>query len=82
MEAKEFDFSFRHAGKKYRANLQIMQPHKVPMYRVRVDRFEGKADEVFVFYEVKEKDKRFFYFPLDGYKSAVAETIIKQLRNY
>jgi hypothetical protein len=49
MEAKEFEFLFRHCGRKFRGTLQIMDPFKTRMYRVYVERADGRNDAIFIF---------------------------------
>lgn len=82
MQVKEVDFQFRHGGRKYNVNLQIMKPFKTRMYRVREDKMDGVHDEVFIFYEVNESERRFFYFPMNELKRTMAASIFKELRNF
>ncbi|MBO9682846.1 MAG: hypothetical protein J7502_09310, partial [Flavisolibacter sp.] len=65
MEAKEFEFLFRHRGRKFTGTLEVMRPFKTRMYRVYVERADGRDDAIFIFYEVNEPGQRFFHYPQD-----------------
>jgi hypothetical protein len=81
MTAKEFDFEFTHQRRKFKGNLQVMNPFKQKMYRVFVPT-KDKNGEVFIFYEVNEPNRRFFYHYTDSFKDEMAKSIMKLLNQY
>ena len=81
MTAKEFDFEFTYQRRKFKANLQVMNPFKQRMYRVFVQT-NDKNGEVFIFYEVNEPGQRFFYHGMYSEKGEMARSILKELARY
>lgn len=81
MEAKELDFEFTHHRRKFKGNLQVMKPFKQKMYRVFVPT-NDRNGEVFIFYEVNEPGRRFFYHYENSLKDEMAKSIMRQLNQY
>lgn len=78
MTVENFDIEFKFKGILQKASCQQYQVHNYPQIRVAVDR--GRKDcAVYIFYDVKGKDNRFFWYSLPEPKQEIAKIIAKQL---
>lgn len=78
MEVQNFNLQFKWQHLVKEGSCQRMKVHKVPQIRVAVPRNEKDTD-VFIFYEVNEPGKIYFWFPLFGIKEQFAKAIAAAL---
>jgi hypothetical protein len=84
-----FEFEFEHKGKIIPATSFVYYHEKngpelfynYPMYRVAVG-YHKLVPEVFVFYEVANDEKRFFWYALPDLKEEIAKSIAERLESF
>src|SRR5688572_22987497 len=84
-----FEFDFQYKGKiipatcfvYYREKNGTEMVYKYPMYRVAVN-YHKVVPDVFVFYEVANDEKRFFWYPLPDLKEEIAKIIAERLESF
>jgi len=79
MAVTEFDFSFTYREKKVKASCQKFQVHNYPQLRVAVPKGKGNVD-IFIFYEINDPMRKFFWFPLPGMREPYAKAIARGLK--
>ena len=84
-----FKFEFEHKGKVIPATCFVYYHEKngpelfynFPMYRVAVN-YHTINPEVFVFYEVANDEKRFYWYPLPDLKEEISKSIVEKLEAF
>ena len=80
MEVQNFKLQLNWQNQVKECSCQWMHVYKVPHLRVEVPRNE-KRTGVYIFYEVNEPGKKYFWFPLYGVKEQIAVAINDALIN-
>ena len=74
----EFDMNFTFRGQKMCATCQKMKVYNYPHIRVAVHKEKGRAD-IFIFHEINEPNKKYFWYELSGIKEDMAKIISGKL---
>ncbi len=74
MKVEEINFSFAYRKKQIEANCSKVKPMKVFQYRVFIPSVK-EEDEVYIFYEIKEEKKLFWFDLPDQEKQGKAKAI-------